>query len=231
MGSHSYTYKSAAKRLNRSQRSIYDYVAKGFIKKQVSDNGTVLLSGEDVDQLAEEIGTDLPALNRKTFFQLQSRLRRLEEKMVLVQNILQIYKTPLRPQGAEAFALHRSATDAIKEETWSQEEITLWTDLLLRFDEATLDTIGDTLKLNKPWEVFYLLCVNMMKFCSKQYDKKPDIVWQSLHSKLDEGRKNLRATALMWIEAGRGTVSSSLIKEFETNKEKLIKSLVNGKNP
>lgn len=220
MGSEFYSFEEAANRLHRSKRSIHTYVKQGFIRREHRD-GKIVLRSDDVEQVAVELGADMPAFNRKNFFHLMQRLRKLEEDMTVVRHALEIRDNPLRPNKHEALGLHQAAAASVKASAWISDEIEMWADLLARFDEATLDVMAEAVVTPKPWVVFYQLCLSMMVFVSKN----KDLSSQLLHKKLDEGRKKLRGNVLMWIEMGRGTIPESVYRELNNGKEDLLKRL------
>lgn len=215
------TFEQAATRLGRSKRSIHTYVKNGFIRREVQ-GGEVVLLAEDVEQVAVDSGKDMPAFNRKNFFHLMQRLKKLEEDMSVMRHMLDIRDNPLRfTKVTEAVGLQHAAIAALKANSWTTQEISLWADLFARFDEVTLTKLGEALVTTRPWDVFYKLCLNMMSFVS--LNKEPS--WQVAHKQLDEGRKRLRSNVLMWIEMGLGTVPDSVFREVNNDKEDLLRRL------
>ena len=223
MGSGFYSFEEAANRLGRSKRSIHSYVKQGLLKRVVN-NGLVLLRKEDVEQLAVELGSDAPAMNRHSFFQIQSRLAKLENEMVTIKHILEIRDEPLRPGANEAIGLYRAAADSLSRKKWVMDEVRLWADQFERMDEVAVETICKANQNPKAWVVFYDLLLEMQKYVAAQFSKKPDLEWQALEKKLDEGRKKLRPTIVILIEMNKG-VSESFIGSLEDPKETLLRRL------
>lgn len=217
------TFEEAANRLGRSKRSVHNYVKQGFIKRSMLD-GKVVLQRDDVEQLAVELGADLPAMNRKTFFQLQSRIQKLEEQMVLVQQMWGIQEKPLHPNETEAAGLYRAALDSLKSApTWSVQEMEMWVDLFLRFDETTLTQVSKTARINNPWDVFMKLSMGFSNQVGQDKGLAASLPLQALLSKIETARKRLKAEAVLWVEANRGLPSD--FKQYDTLKEDLIKRL------
>jgi len=224
MGSDFVTFEEAASRLNRSKRSIHYYLKQGLLTKKLV-NGEVLLPRADVEQLAIDLGADVPAINRKSFFELMSRVRKLEETVSVFKRMWDVQDKPLRPSDAEAMGLYGAATQALTATMWKKEEIEMWADLFDRMDETFLDTVGKVTSLPKPWATFYNLCLNMMSYL-KEFEKgAPALELQILHRKLDEGRKKMRGTILMWIETGRGTIPESVFKQLNNDQDDLLRRL------
>lgn len=217
------TFEEAANRLGRSKRSVHNYVKQGFIKKGLLD-GKVVLQRDDVEQLAIELGADLPAMNRKTFFQLQSRIQKLEEQMVLVQQMWGIQEKPLHPSETEAGGIYRAALDSLKSSpTWTVQEMEMWVDLFLRFDEQTLSQISKTARVNNPWDVFMKLSLGFASLVSQDKSFAASLPLQALHQKIETARKRLKAEAVLWIEAHRGLPTD--LKQYDTPKEDLLRKL------
>ena len=232
MGSGFMTFEEAANRLGRSKRSIHNYVKQGLLQR-VMNSGNVVLRKEDVEQLAVDIGSDSPALNRKTFYLLQARLKKLEEEMVAVKHILEIRDSPLRPSESEARGLYAAATESLSRRNWVAEEVDLWAAQFERLDEPALDSISQAIQDNKAWTPFFTLCLELIKYAHSRFstEKVDPLLWLARHKRLEEGRKKLRGSILIWIEAGRGSVSEPFLTSLEGGKEAVLRrlTLVGGK--
>jgi hypothetical protein len=222
-GARTCSFEFAANRLQRSKRTVHTYVNQGFIRR-ITENGKVVLLLEDVEQLAVELGTDTPALNRKTFFQLSSRVKKLEDEMNAVKHILEIRDAPLRPSELEAKGLYAAAAESLGRRKWSIDEMRLWAEQFERMDEVTLDTFREALGEPKPWQLFYELCLEMMKTLSSE----TSLECMALHRKLDEGRKKMRATIVMWIEMGRGSIPDNVFRLIDSGKESVLRKVSQG---
>jgi excisionase family DNA binding protein len=221
------SFDEAANRLNVTKRSIHNYIKKGFLRRVVRGS-TVLVYREEVEQLAEDSGTDLPALSRKTLLDMSHRIRKLEEQMVMVQEIWStwgVVEKPLRPAPEEAAGLFRAATSYLTADKYQLKEIESWAVLFVQIDEKTLMAVAEATKTLKPWEVFYTLVDRMLSFLSKSKELKGSLHLQSVKAKLDVGRRKLREAAMLWIEDGRGSVDPSIFRSLDSPKEDLIRTL------
>lgn len=219
------TFEEAAERLKRSKRTIHTYVKKGILRRTL-DNGRVLLLVEEVEQLAQDEGTDTPALNRKTLLELMARVRHLEEVTAVFRKMYGIDdRLPLRPEGDEAYSLHALASNMLEQKKFSLEEVDLWISTLSRMDEVTFDLMVKTGLQDTCWQPFFKLCIALMDFVSdpKRYGSKPG--WHQRHMELDECRKKLRDTAIIWTEMGRGVTPLKLIQDLDSSKEDLLRRL------
>lgn len=222
MGSAFLSFDEAANRLGRSKRSVHNYVKRGFIKRTFQD-GVVVLRREDVEQLAIELGADLPAMNRQTFFKMQARLERVENEMRAVKHILEIRDEPLRPSADEVRGVYGAARAALGVGKWSTEEVGSWANLFDRMDEGFLEILIKATQEQKAWVPIFELCLSMQKEAAKHFQSS--LEWQARYKHLDEGRKKLRATIIVWTEMGRGTSPESLLTVLDDPKEGLIRKL------
>lgn len=227
MGSTFTTIDEAAHRLGKHRRSISNYMDKGFLRK-VHRGRRVVIPTEDVEQLAVELGTDFPALTRRTFFEMQSRLKSLEEKMALVEQVWGIQEKPFRPNQKEAVGLYVAVTQYLQAKTYQASELEAWAMTLNRIDETALTAVAEANLTTKPWEPFFELVTRMLSFVDAQKDLKANLTLQALRAKLDAGRRKVREAALFWIESGRGTVPQRLFRVLDTPKEDLLRALASG---
>lgn len=224
MGSDFLTFEEAASRLNRSKRMIHYYVKQGLLTKKLV-SGVVVLPHEEIEQLAVELGADAPAINRKSFFQLTSRVQKLEEAISVFKRMWDIQDQPLRPGNEEAIGLHNAATQALAAKAWKREEMEMWAGLFDRMDEVFFDTMAKATVLSKPWATFYNLCLNMMAYATEAEKKTPSLTMQAAMQKLESGRKKMRGTILMWIEMGRGTVPEGVFKQLNNDQDDMLRRL------
>lgn len=224
MGSLFVTIEEASNRLGRSKRSIHNYINKGYLRKTIQD-GKVVLYKEEVEQLANDTGVDNPAFNRTNFNILMGRITKLEKDMGICRRALEIREHPLRPTKEEAIGLHAAASKALMINYWTDAELDTWASLFDRFDEVALDMFRDELASTKPYEVFYHLCLAQMRFVSSNVDFTTSLTLQVMHKRLDEGRKRMKTTLLMWVEMGRGHVSEEVLHKLETDKESMFTRL------
>lgn len=225
MGRVFYTYEEAARRLGRSSRTIHNYVKKGLLRRAV-DNGNVVLHREDVDQLAEEVGADLPAMNRKAFLELHARVRKLEEGMAVMRKMYGIEdRPPLRPSVDEARQLYQNAEEAMVKKTYHTAEIELWVGVFSRIDEITFDLMSKAGLPSSCWMPFFKTCMEMMDYVSDPNRSGANPKWLQQHTELDECRKRLRSTVLMWVEMGKGSVGLEVVRQLGTGRDDLMMRL------
>ena len=231
MGSSFYSFNEAASRLKRSKRSLHNYIKKGLLRREFI-NGEAVLNREDVDQLAEDSGVDLPAMNRRSFLAMAARLKKVENQMITVMHILQLRDDRIHPTPEQAEQFYRAAGDCLSRSSkWSKAEVDLWAKQIERMDETFLEVVCKVTHNSSAWTPFLRIATEMMQYAYDQNEKKVDIEWQALHKKLHEGRSTLRAAIVIWVEMDRGSSVGSVLDLVDDPKKALLKDLMppNGK--
>lgn len=225
MGSSFYTFKEASSRLNRSKRTLHNYIKRGFLRRELF-NGDVVLNREDVDQMAEDCGIDVPAMTRKSFIELQNRVKKLEEKMTTVQHILEIRDDRIHPNPEQANAFYKAAVESTtRKGHWTVKEVEMWAAQFERMDEVFIEAVCKSTLNTNAWAPFFSLCTEMASFAFEQHEKKPDILWQALHKKLSTGRSTFRAAIVLWVEMGRGSEKGGFLSLLDDPKAALLRGL------
>lgn len=170
----------------------------------------------------------MPAFNRKNFYMLMARVQKLEQDMGLCRRILEVRESPLRPSKNEALQLVSAATKALVTNYWTDEEIEMWTTIFDRFDETTLECLSEGTATTHPYEVFFKLCLAQMKDVSTREGFQTTLSLQLIHKKLDEGRKRLRDTILLWVRISSGSIPEQVMQKMESDKGALFKKLTAG---
>jgi hypothetical protein len=217
-GFSTYTIDEAAALLGRTPKTIRLYIKEGFLRKGLDDSS---VRKEDVQSLVIEQDKALPALNKVNFFALLNRVRKLEEDMAVVRRALEIRTEPLRVKKEMALDLYNEAKLSLEKRLneWNPEEVKTWSSLFDRFDASTFDAMPDK---QRPWEIFYKLCLAMMEYVAS----RPDMSEEPLWANLDRGRKNLRDEAILWIELGKGTFPKEAYFGLNSEKEAILARLL-----
>jgi hypothetical protein len=224
VGSDFYTVDQAANRLGKSRRSVFNYMDKGFLSKK-TEGGVKGVSKLDVEQLAVDLGSDAPAMNRANWFKMNARVNRMENELLVVKRILEIRDEPLRPNEDMAKGLYKAATESLACGVWEPEEMELWAKQFEALDEVALKAISVAVQDHKAWQPFFRLCIDMMRLAWERHTAKPSLESQALHMKLDEGRKKMRGTILMWVMAGEGLLPEAFLATLESPQETVARRL------
>jgi hypothetical protein len=197
MGSTFLTKAEAAERLGRTQRSIQSYVKLGFIRTE-RQGKKILLNSQDVEELAIEIGKDLPPMNRKTFWLLQRKFEKLEQDHQAIKEKVGMDDTPFRPSVEEGQRLLAEAEAAAKVAlTYDIAEV--WVSTIMRVDERVLGTMGG----DKPYAPLMVILLNLLKRIEKDPVFPTSIGLQALRSRVEMARRRLKESILIWTEMGR----------------------------
>jgi excisionase family DNA binding protein len=227
MGSEYFTLDEAATRLKCCRKTIQNYIKKGFLTPQ-RQGKSVLIPVKDVEQLATDMGSDTPALNRQSWFRLWARVEKLENEMMAVKHILDIRTDPLRATPEELRGLHMMASQYLSQKTWRIEEMQLWAKQFEKMDEVFLKGVSEATENHKAWQPFFRLCVEMQRQVLEDTKKTPSRDLETLFLQLDEGRKKLRGTILTWIDSGQGALPEAFLASLESPREGLARALGRG---
>jgi excisionase family DNA binding protein len=232
MGSGFYSVKEAALRLQKSERTIYTLIKEGRIRKRTVD-GRVQLEKEDVDLVAVDLGEDSPPLNRKTFFQLESKVRKLQDQVRALMAALEMRsEPPMRPDPAACASIIQAVQQCLyvenREEIWTEPFVEKWAALLERIDEITFEAITHTANDQQAWVPFFRFCSELADFCWENDRKVPSLAWQALAGRLETARKDMRASVVTWVEMGRGTIPQHVLDALGSHREVLRARLAKG---
>jgi hypothetical protein len=215
MGRTFVTFEEASKLLKCTKRTVQNYVKRGLLRREY-DEGVVLLR-EDVERLAQQNGVGLPALNNRTLLELLSRIRALEMQMAVVKKMHGAADVePLRPEPEYALRLASEMEHYAKCELFIFAEVQLWASLFSRMDEMTFELMRQAGVKKDFWKDLFQLCLNLISYAFN----KPEFM--RLAMELEEDRKRLRSTILMWAELGHIQVSNNLQKVLGDAKTDLL---------
>lgn len=224
MGSEFCSVEETANRLGCCKKSVFNYIKKGFLTVQRSGRTPMILK-KDVEQMALDLGSDAPALNRQNWFKLYARLEKVEREMITVKHILEIRDQPLRVSAVECVQLYNLAVGFLERSSWSQDEMELWGKYFESMDEVFLKALTEANQDPNAWQPIFKLCVAMLRFICAELESKPTVSMQALFMKLDEGRKKLRGTVLVWVSSGLGNVPEAFLATLENPVESVARRL------
>lgn len=225
MGRTFMTFEDAARLLKCTRRTVYNYVKKGLLRREY-EQGAVVLCREDVEQLSDEMGAQLPALSNRTLLEIMGRLSTLEVQMSVFKKMHGIEEhPPLRPEAEEASKLVANAQWYLEKKTFTSPEVDLWVSLFQRMDELTFDLIRRSGAQNDFWQDFFNLCLHLMDFVSDPKRCRGSRTWIRHHMELNECRKSLRTLVLMWVELGHGKASKTIRRHLGGGKDDLVRRL------
>lgn len=228
MGSAFWSYTEAANRLGKTKRSIVNYVKRGLLTTRVQ-NGVNLIPREQVEQLAVDLGTGMPALNRQSFFELTAKVRKLEEIVAVMAEMLQLKQEMVRPNPQEAKGWYNAVSESLSRSgSWSLDEMTLWSLHFLKIDEMTLGAIEKVVLDTQPWTPFFRACSEMSEYAYSQMKRDPSPELLKTHVRLEAGHRHLRSVALVWMETHKGVTPQTVLKALDLGKSGILQRVQKG---
>lgn len=195
------TYAAAAKHLGITERSVRNYVRRGFLQtKSISGTRGKFLSPSEVEEL-RVLKTEHAAagpVSRQEILLLVSKVKRLEYGMATVLRLLDAKDAPLCITPEYAQELHAASLLQLNRAGWSVEELEPWTEIFLRIDEDDLETIASATKDHKPWVLLLKVCQTMTTDVVNNNTYASSLGLQDVHRALAEGRRRMRAASLVF---------------------------------
>jgi excisionase family DNA binding protein len=217
-----FTKKQAAELLGVSERMIYRYLDRGYLRP-ATEGRQIGVYREDVLELREVRDREklrdqqepLPfQLNGKTIGLLHARVSTLESQMATVMRLLGLRSDPLRLTDPEALALYRQAAHHA-EEGWSPHVEHQLADIFTRLRHDDLEQLERIANDPHPWRPFARLCATM-------YLAPHD---GELRGQLGAGRAHLRQLALVWVHVQGTTVKQAemLVEQEDRPNTRLVR--------
>jgi len=204
MGRDFCTVDEAAAILKRSVRSVHSYVRKGALRK-TSEGGRSVLVRADVERLSDSLSNSKPPPTPSELWDLMAKVRRMEMDLTVLKRMLGVDLDPLRPEPAQCLALYGAAKAAKLASPWKPQEVRLWAGVFPRIDESVLKSVAEASGNRDPWEPFFSLCLEMIRFCAAQENYEQSIEWQEIHKLLLSAKDRLRSAILGWEGVSSGT--------------------------
>lgn len=222
------TPDQAAVILNRTVRTIYNYIKKGYLTRKHHAGKVVLLRSEVVDfnKFGAELG-NTNFLTPQVVAGLLLRVNRLEAQVTLVNRVLELQRDPLRISDHEAKLFYDGVIGQLTGPVTLQT-IEAWSDQLLRVDFQFLAQISRVTGDEVPSLKCYRLSVRLIDCLQNAPGYETNLTLQVHFGSLDRARKNMLALAGEQIERGRITGKSharimELVGSREEELEKLAK--------
>jgi hypothetical protein len=210
MGSDFVSIAEAARLLKRSKKTVTAYLNSGALRR-VRNGIRVVIPVADVEALSVDIGTNLPAMNKKTFYQLVARVQRLEMAVAVLRKATGIGASPLRPSKEESVGLYEAAIRALAAGKWEQAEIDVWADLYEKMDEVFFDILGSYVARTDAWRPFFELCIAQARQVSQHEDFPRSLGLQQRHDRLRLSIREMRNVILVWVETGGGVSMAAVM--------------------
>lgn len=147
--------KEAANFLGVTERTINNYINKGYLLTDIKLRGFV--NDESVKQFKRILESPIP-LNKLSFTKLLMTVERQERELAVIKRILNIYDDPLNLPDNAILSIYNMA-DITKLKSWPEDWELDWADYLNRITDKDLQQIEKLTGELHPWIRFYKLCV------------------------------------------------------------------------
>lgn len=213
------TYSESAKYLGVSERSVRTYVRKGFLtSKAASGVRGKCIPASEVEELrrlrTESNGTG--PVSRQEILLMTAKIRRLEFSVQTLMRLLDASTAPLSITPEYGKELHTACCAQLRLSKWTLEEVSPWVDVFLRVDEDDFSVISAATGDMRPWVPFLRLCTAMSESAVAQPEYTSSLALQDVHRSLAEGRRRIRAAAIIFEGTNQTTDVHMLLKQEAT---------------
>lgn len=141
------TKKEAAKMLAVTERTINNYISKGYLTKELTE--------DEVKRLTVVDKVKIP-FNRVSFINLFLKVETQEKELEVIKRILNMYKEPLNLSDSTLSSLYTLA-DISKKDLWPKDWLVEWTNVICRLSEKEFMKLSELHNDPHPWLRFLTL--------------------------------------------------------------------------
>lgn len=195
------TYSESARYLGITERSVRTYVRRGFLSaKTVSGARGKFIPATEVEELRRlktETGGTGP-VSRQEILLMAAKIKKLEFSVQTLLTLLDATTAPLGITPEYGKDLHSACCAQLKVSGWELSEIRPWVEIFLRIDEGDFATLSSATSDPRPWVPFLRLCTAMSEAVVAKKEYSASLPLQEAHRSLAEGRRRLRAAAVIY---------------------------------
>jgi hypothetical protein len=222
------SFEEASTQLGRSVRQLHTYVSQGLLRKTLRGKRSVLLL-EDVETMAEELGSTTPAVNRRSVLDLTRRVKQLETEIFLLRRRLGVGDRILPVPADEGKKLYHYAKASLSRRPWGLEELDAWMEVLPRLDENLFSVVQETVG-GRPWAPFFEVVTSAVEQLKSDLDIGRSLRLQALLADFEAQRARLRETIVMWGETNKLATPLDYSSVFENYRTALRTRLAASKH-
>jgi hypothetical protein len=178
------TKKEAAKFLGVTERTINNYITKGYLKQEITE--------EDLKQLKSATNSLIP-FNKISFNKLLLQVEKQERELNIIKRVLNLYNEPHHLNDKTILAIYDMA-EVNKIKYWPDDWQFQWADFISRLTEKDLDQLEKLSSDKHPWLKFYKLCssieemnlspeINSLYKFAIHHVLQLAVVWVKIHEK------------------------------------------------
>lgn len=177
--------------LGVKERTIYNYLQKGYLKK-VSKKKRIYLVKQDVENFKKSLEAPLPAPDRLMITKLYAEVRQQQKDIELIQKVLNLHHEPLNLPDFSMLALY-NALETLDINNWDSGWEEEWGEIILRLREEDFFQLETLTKNPQPWKPFYKFMQTAQDIFSKQKNHELIKIYAA-------AREHLKTLVLIWLE-------------------------------
>jgi len=185
------TRTEASKILGVTERTLFTYLERGYLKKVVKQKRIYLVKSE-LEQLKEAIQNPLQIVDKLLFLKLQLQIKEQQADLDTIKRILNLYYEPLEMPDFSILSMYKTA-ERLDFETWESNWEEDWAIFVLRLREEDLLQLERITNEEHPWEPFHKLLLVVQGVLEKRNDYK-------LLDLYAAAREHLRKLIIIWLE-------------------------------
>jgi hypothetical protein len=220
------TIPRAALILRKDQKTIRKWLKDGLLPSLIVD-GQPKTEAKVVYEVRDLIdqGKNLRKPYERVAL-LESRINRMERviKSLLRLNGAGITTAISHLSDRDISKLYTEANKDRAKKNWGEVTIRKWTSVFMQITETDLTRIELIKKVESPWRVFLELCNLMIDYWRGKYTEDPR--YFELAYLLEESRKNLRASILIYIKDRERNLDMALDGFFDIDPNDRVKNFL-----
>ena len=181
--------KSAAKALGISTRQLYNITKEGYFHVTKVGNKVYYTLAEIMDYKKRK--SNSISFTKETMNSLYAKNSRLEERIKMLERVLDMYYEPLQLTNLQLHALYKSAKEY--DFNHSSRSLQSWGEIFLRLNDEHFMQLSKYLDEAHPWKPFYEIA-----YIAYGIARRKEFL--ELRRFLNKGLKNLRNSIVIYLE-------------------------------
>jgi hypothetical protein len=181
--------KSAARALNISTRQLTNITKEGHFHVTKVGNKLYYALSEILDYKKRK--TNSVEFTKETMNSLYAKNNRLEERIKMIERVLDMYYEPLQLTNLQLHALYKSAKEY--DFNHSSRSLQSWGEIFLRLNDEHFMQLSKYLEEDHPWKPFYEIA-----YIAYGIARRKEFL--ELRRFLSKGLKNLRNSIVIYLE-------------------------------
>lgn len=181
----------ACNTLGVTERTLFTYLEKGYLKKVVKQKRIYLVKSE-IELLRKAIENPLQIVDKVLFLKMQFQLKEQQADLDTMKRILNLYYEPLEMPDFSILAMYKTA-ERLDFETWDNNWEEDWATFILRLREEDFLQLERLTENEHPWKPFHKLLLVVQSALEEKHEYK-------LLDLYAAAREHLRKLIVIWLE-------------------------------